>query len=81
MARGWESKSIESQMESAESRRNGARSGPVSPVEAERARQRKACFSRAHESSTIFETAKNPGYREVLRPLSSISTINLPSFS
>ncbi len=67
MARGWESKSIESQMESAESRRSGARSGPVDPVEAERARQRESLLLSRTRIVHDLETAKNPGYREVLR--------------
>jgi hypothetical protein len=66
MARGWESKSIESQMESAESRRSAARAARIDPAETERARQRESLHLSRTRILHDLEAAKNPRHREVL---------------
>jgi hypothetical protein len=67
MARGWESKSIESQIESAESRRTAARAAPVDTAETERVRQRESLLLSRIRIVNDLETAKNARYRDVLK--------------
>ena len=67
MARGWESKSIESQLEAAESRRNAARVAPTDPAERERMRQRESLLLSRTRILHDLEAAQNPRHREVLR--------------
>jgi hypothetical protein len=65
MARGWESKSIESQIESAESRREH-RTAEISPVEAEKRRQRQSLLLSRTRVLHDLEHASNPRYRQTL---------------
>ena len=66
MARGWESKSVESQIESAESRRATSRSAEIGTIEAERIHQRQSLqLSRTRVLSDL-EHANNPRYRKIL---------------
>ncbi|HTR36230.1 MAG TPA: hypothetical protein VMH80_10025 [Bryobacteraceae bacterium] len=65
MARGWESKSVESQMESAESRAV-AKKPKVSPEESERARQRESLMLSRTRVVNDLERAQNPRYRATL---------------
>jgi hypothetical protein len=66
MARGWESKSVESQIESAESRRAAARSAEINAIEAERIRQRQSLLLSRTRVLHDLENATNPRYRKVL---------------
>jgi hypothetical protein len=66
MARGWESKSVESQIESAESRRAASRRAEISALEAERTRQRQSLMLSRTRVLHDLENATNPGYRKVL---------------
>ena len=64
MARGWESKSVESQMESAEEKPSG--SGPLSPEEATRRREREALRLARARVLQQLEVASEPRYVKLL---------------
>lgn len=64
MARGWESKSVESQMESAEEKPTG--SGPVSGEEAQRRRERDALRLARSRVLQQLEVAREPRYIQQL---------------
>jgi molecular chaperone GrpE (heat shock protein) len=67
MARGWESKSVEDQMEAAESRRAAVLSKKLSVVEDALAREREQLqLSRTRVLHDI-EHANNPRYQDILR--------------
>ena len=67
MARGWESKSVEDQIEAAESRRAANLGKQLSAVENARARERDQLqLSRTRVLHDI-EHAINPRYQEILR--------------
>jgi len=66
MARGWESKSIESQIEEAESARRLSRQPPISPTEAEKNRQRESLLLSRKRVVRDLEATQNPGYRATL---------------
>ena len=66
MARGWESKSIESQIESAESRRSAARAAAIDPLEAERKRQRESLLLSRTRILHDLDQARHPRHRESL---------------
>ena len=66
MARGWESKEIESQIEAAEARASQARRPQLSPEELRVERERESLeLSRTRVRQDLAE-AKNPKYRELL---------------
>jgi len=65
MARGWESKEVESQIEQAEARRTAARER-ISPEEAERSRQRDSLELSRTRVQHDLEAATNPRYRATL---------------
>ena len=66
MARGWESKSVESQIEAAEERAALAKATKLTAVEAARVRERESLqLSRTRVLHDI-ETSKNPAYRATL---------------
>ncbi|HUA18115.1 MAG TPA: hypothetical protein VMB25_05175 [Bryobacteraceae bacterium] len=65
MARGWESKSVESQIESAELRA-ASKMPQITPAEAERLRQRESLLLHRTRVVHDLETAQNPRYRETL---------------
>jgi len=66
MARGWESKSVESQIESAEERAALAKLPKLTPEEADRKRQRESLeLSRTRVLHDI-QTSKNAKYRVTL---------------
>ena len=67
MARGWESKSIESQIEAAESRKNAARAAAVDAAEAARQRQRESLLLSRTRILHDLEQARNPKYQETLK--------------
>jgi hypothetical protein len=66
MARGWESKSVESQIESAEERATLAKLPKLSPEEADRQRKRDSLLLTRVRVMHDLETSKNPGYRKTL---------------
>jgi hypothetical protein len=66
MARGWESKSVEAQIELAESRRPPKRGVAVSALEAERVKKRESLMLSRTRVVHDLETANNPRYREIL---------------
>lgn len=67
MARGWESKSVESQIEEAEARRALANAKQLDSVESERVRQRDGLLLSRKRVQHDIETAQNPKYRETLQ--------------
>src|SRR5258708_5131555 len=66
MAGGWESKSVESQIESAESRR-ATRGVAISAKDAERNKKRESLLMSRTRVVHDLESANNPRYREILR--------------
>jgi hypothetical protein len=66
MARGWESKSVESQIESAEECAALAKLPKLTAEEAERKRQRESLQLSRTRVVHDLETSKNPGYRKTL---------------
>ncbi|HWY48593.1 MAG TPA: hypothetical protein VNX70_14495 [Bryobacteraceae bacterium] len=66
MARGWESKSVESQIESAESRRAASRGEEIGAFEAERIHQRESLLLSRTRVLRDLEHANNPRYRKIL---------------
>jgi hypothetical protein len=66
MARGWESKSVESQIESAEERAAFAKLPRLTPAEAERKQQRESLLLSRKRVMHDIESSKNPGYRKTL---------------
>ena len=67
MARGWESKSVESQIEDIESRRAAARAARLTAAEIERDRQRESLLLSRKRILHDLETSHNPRYREILQ--------------
>lgn len=66
MARGWESKSVESQIESAESRRAASAARKISAADAERIQQRDSLLLSRKRVLHDMEQAANPRYRKML---------------
>ncbi len=66
MARGWESKSVESQIESAEDRAALAKLPKLTSEEADRKRQRESLLLSRTRVMHDLETSKNVGYRKTL---------------
>jgi hypothetical protein len=67
MARGWESKSVEDQIEAAESRRAATRGKQLTAMEAERTKQREHLLLSRTRVLHDLEHANNPRYQEILR--------------
>ena len=67
MARGWESKSIESQIEAAEERKSAARAAEIDAAQAERKRQRDSLLLSRTRILNDIEQARNPRYQETLK--------------
>ncbi len=67
MARGWESKSVEAQIELAESRRAPKNAVVVTPEEAERIKKREGLLMSRTRVLHDLESANNPRYREILQ--------------
>jgi hypothetical protein len=65
MARGWESKEIESQIQAAEERKI-ARAAMTDPAEAERKRQRESLQLQRKRILHDIEQARHPRHRETL---------------
>jgi hypothetical protein len=67
MARGWESKSVEAQIELAESRRSSKQAVVVNAKEAERIKKRESLLLSRTRVVHDLESANNPRYREILQ--------------
>ena len=65
MARGWESKSIESQIEDAQSNRRDA-APPMNPAEVEKNRRRESLLLSRTRVLRDLQATQNPRYRETL---------------
>jgi hypothetical protein len=66
MSRGWESKSVESQMEEAASRRGGARRIPLSPEQIQLRSERESLELSRPRVLKDLESATHPRRREQL---------------
>ena len=66
MARGWESKSVESQIEAAQDRRSRPREVVVTPEQARYDAERTDLEQSRARVLRDLETAANPRYRELL---------------
>jgi hypothetical protein len=66
MARGWESKSIESQIESAESKRDRTAVPQVTPEQAARQRERASLELSRKRVLADIAAARHPRHREML---------------
>ena len=66
MARGWESKSVESQIESNESRNSGKREIHRSPAEIQKLREWEGLVMSRTRVLHQMETCQNPRYRVIL---------------
>jgi len=66
MARGWESKSVESQIESAESRKNTHNHPDRSPAEMAALREREGLELSRVRVVNEMEACENPRYRVIL---------------
>jgi hypothetical protein len=66
MARGWESKSVESQIESAEERKAQLGRERLSDEEAERARRRESLLISRTRVLRDLEASRNSRYRRML---------------
>jgi hypothetical protein len=67
MARGWESKEIESQIESAESRRAAVRNAPLNDEQIRNQQQRESLEMSRTRVLRDLETVTHERYREQLR--------------
>lgn len=67
MARGWESKAVEAQVEAAESERGTQSEDPLSPGQIELVRKKEGLLLSRSRVVHDLETANNPRYRKVLQ--------------
>jgi len=67
MARGWESKSVEAQIELAESRRSLKQAVVVNAKETERIKKRESLLLSRTRVLHDLGSANNPRYREILQ--------------
>ncbi len=67
MARGWESKSVEAQIDDAAQQRKSPRVKPVSREEADRMRRRESLQLSRKRVLHEFDTATNPRYRQLMQ--------------
>ena len=66
MARGWESKSVESQIESAEARKAQLNRKPLSADEVERDRKKESLLLSRARVEREMESSRNPRYKKML---------------
>jgi hypothetical protein len=66
MARGWESKDVESQVDAAEERAALARKSKLTPEQAARERERESLELSRKRVLRDIETSRNAGYRATL---------------
>ena len=67
MARGWESKSVEEQIDAAEARHAKARAAVLSADALELKRRKESILMSRTRVTRDLESAQNPRYREVLQ--------------
>ena len=67
MARGWESKEVESQIESAEPKKAGSPSKPRTPEQLQRQKELEGLQMSRTRVLRDLESATNPRYRESLQ--------------
>jgi hypothetical protein len=67
MARGWESKAVEAQIDDAQARAELARRPKLTAEQAARERQRESLELSRTRVLQDLESAKNPKYREILK--------------
>ncbi|MBV9304369.1 MAG: hypothetical protein JOY62_05780 [Acidobacteriaceae bacterium] len=67
MARGWESKAVESQIESAEAEHRGARAARITAEQLSRQRERESIELSRTRVLQDMQSASNPKYRELLQ--------------
>lgn len=66
MARGWESKSVEAQLDEAEASRQSEHKQALTPGEAEKLRQRELIAMSRQRIAQLISTATNERYRTLL---------------
>lgn len=67
MARGWESKSVEQQIDSAEADQLGAPKGLLTPAEIQLHRKRQNLLLARSSVLQQLQSAQNPRYQELLK--------------
>jgi hypothetical protein len=67
MARGWESKSVEQQIEDAQMRPNRSSSTNAAPAEIELRRRREGLLLQRSRILQEIDSARNPRYQELLK--------------
>ncbi len=67
MARGWESKSVEEQMDSFDAQRGNPRREQLSPEQLERQRQRDSLLLSRTRVIRDLEQSRNERHREILK--------------
>lgn len=67
MARGWESKAVESQIEDAESRAERARIKQINAAEARMQKERESLELSRTRVMQDLDSAQNPKYKELLQ--------------
>ena len=67
MARGWESKSVEAQIESAAGKKNGHHKQELTPEQIERLRAKENLELSRTRIQRELATSANPRYQEILR--------------
>ena len=67
MARGWESKAVEGQIEDARSRRAPQSKGDLTEAAAERERRKRALLMERTRLRGEIERGQKPGYLELLK--------------
>ncbi len=66
MARGWESKAVEAQIEGTERETGDRTIDPYSPAQVERRQKREGLLLSRARAIQELETARNPRYRKLL---------------
>ncbi|HXX19344.1 MAG TPA: hypothetical protein VEJ46_08070 [Candidatus Acidoferrum sp.] len=75
MARGWESKSVEGQLQDSQSKSSGTQKRQVAPSEMETRRRREVLLLSRVRVQQDLETSQNPRYRDQLsRALADIES-------
>jgi biopolymer transport protein ExbB/TolQ len=79
MARGWESKSVEQQIEDARRDTNRSPSANAAPAEVERRRRREGLLLQRSRILQEIDSARNPRYQELLKEMLRHLEIQLSS--
>ena len=81
MARGWDSKSVESQIESAESNKKNHAHQAISTAEMASIREREGLLLSRTRIVRELETSQNPRYRQILDKALADLDIRLAKFT